>query len=344
MTLNHSFSVDLATKYDVEMAILIHHFQYWIRHNKRLGKNNHNGHTWSYQTLRDIEGYFPYLSKFQIQKIINKLIDQDILIKGNYNNSTYDRTLWYAFKDEALFGIDTVKNMPNDEDKRCISGKPEMEKLESRNGFHGNQKPIPDTKTNTRKEDILEEKESASISEKDIKSRETNITNIITPDKKAGAAPLISLSFISFGEFVKITQKQYDLLVKEHSKSYIDQIIEEVNLWYPNRGAGRKWRDWNAGIKSWIRRKKEQQRGNNPKFNNAITQTSQEEIDLRNEKTDIIIKKLAAELREKNVRMVNRGTHVIINNDEIYYKDPKFIELLTSSLAKFGIRLSPKKE
>ena len=46
---------------------------------------------------------FPYLTGKQIRRALEELVKADIIITGNFNANSYDRTLWYAFKDESIF-------------------------------------------------------------------------------------------------------------------------------------------------------------------------------------------------------------------------------------------------
>ena len=117
MTLHHSFSPDFAVKFGVEVSILIHHFQYWIRHNKAQGINFFEGKYWTFQTYEQILAHFPYWSRDQLKRILKKSIDEKILVKGNFNKNPYDHTIWYAFNDEALFGISNVQKR-NDLDEK----------------------------------------------------------------------------------------------------------------------------------------------------------------------------------------------------------------------------------
>ena len=99
---NHHFSVALACKYSPNLAVVISQFIFWISFNKKNGKNFIDGRTWTHRSIKDIKTYFPYFSEQQLDRIINKLVDEEILIKGNFNKSQYDRTTWYAFKNEDL--------------------------------------------------------------------------------------------------------------------------------------------------------------------------------------------------------------------------------------------------
>lgn len=130
---NHVFDVGIATELrSIELAILVHHFQYWINQNARMQRNQHDGKTWSYQTLKEITAHFPYWTIRQVETFINKLVKQEVLIKGNFNTSAYDRTVWYAFKNEEKYDVFTD-----------ISPNGEMENTKWGNGNPENVKPIP---------------------------------------------------------------------------------------------------------------------------------------------------------------------------------------------------------
>lgn len=137
---SHVLNVHLATKYGVDEALMIHHFQYWISHNKRLKRNFIDNKTWTFQTIEEITAHFPYWSIDQVKRLLNKLVKKGVLSKNNFNKIAYDRTLWYAFCDESVFiddFIDIVRNR-------------QMEKTESPNGKDEIARPIPHTKTNTK--------------------------------------------------------------------------------------------------------------------------------------------------------------------------------------------------
>lgn len=137
MRVSHSFSVELAELYGVECAILIQHFQFWLEQNKALNKNYHENRTWTYQTQREIASIYPYWSEDKVHRLINKLVEFGVLLKGNFNKTPFDRTVWYAFKDEAVFLVPRNRGMEASE-----SRDPKLETAE----------PIPDTKTYTTQE------------------------------------------------------------------------------------------------------------------------------------------------------------------------------------------------
>jgi len=129
---SHSFDTFLAEKYGVFEAILITHFQFWINHNKKLDRNFYDGNTWMYQTHKEIAAHFIYFSHKQVERIIESLIKQGVIKKGNYNKTKFDRTVWYSFVNEEIF---------------ALSRNREMEISKSGNPTKHIGTPIPDTKT-----------------------------------------------------------------------------------------------------------------------------------------------------------------------------------------------------
>jgi hypothetical protein len=100
---HHSFDILLAFQHGIEEAILIHHFQHWIRYNKKLCRNFLEGRTWTYQTYNEIAAHFPYLSPDKVRYAIKNLINKKILISGNFNTREGDNTKWFAFEEEDKF-------------------------------------------------------------------------------------------------------------------------------------------------------------------------------------------------------------------------------------------------
>ena len=130
----HAFDVNDAVNLgSVELAIVLHHFRFWLNVNATAKKNFHEGKTWTYQTLKSLQAYMPYFSVKQLERFIGKLVDLGALIKGNFNKNKYDRTCWYTF--------------PLD-----ISRIREMEETDSGNGNPEIGRPIPDTKERSLKQ------------------------------------------------------------------------------------------------------------------------------------------------------------------------------------------------
>lgn len=129
--MNHSFDIKIAEKYGIQPAIILNYLYFWIEKNKANEQNFYDGYYWTYNSKKAFATLFPYMTARQIDYAMKKLIDEGLVITGNYNKLSYDRTLWYAITNK---GYSILQN--------C-----EMEKTELSNGVHEIVKPIPDINT-----------------------------------------------------------------------------------------------------------------------------------------------------------------------------------------------------
>lgn len=129
--MEHSFDIEIATNFGLIEAILLNNIWWWVEKNKANGNNYYDGNYWTYNSTKAFAELFPYVSQKQIQNALKNLINEGILITGNYNKSVYDRTLWYAFTEKG----------------KCIMQKREMEDEEKANGICEIVKPIPNINT-----------------------------------------------------------------------------------------------------------------------------------------------------------------------------------------------------
>ena len=111
-TNRHFFCPEIAEAIGVDEAIMLHHLTFWIVVNIKSYKNQYEGRTWTYNSVESFKIDFPYWSNSQIRRILKSLVKQGIIIEGNYNKIKYDKTMWYALKDEK--GILEIYN-PFDE-------------------------------------------------------------------------------------------------------------------------------------------------------------------------------------------------------------------------------------
>ena len=101
--MNHSFDIEIAKDYGIESAILIENIRFWVLKNKANGNNEHEGRFWVYNSVTAWAELFPYMKESTIRRCLNKLVDDGVLMKGCFNKSAHDRTLWYSFVDESKF-------------------------------------------------------------------------------------------------------------------------------------------------------------------------------------------------------------------------------------------------
>ena len=126
----HSFDVRIACEYGVNAAIIFQNIYFWCEHNCVNDKHLHDGMHWTYCSNKAFQEILPYLSEKTIRTAIKKLVDNGLIVTGNYNDTPYDRTLWYAVTDKGIL---------------IMAGeKIEMPKRENENSEKG--RPIPDSK------------------------------------------------------------------------------------------------------------------------------------------------------------------------------------------------------
>ena len=94
-----SFSAEYATKYGLEEAVMIQNLEYWICKNAANGRHFHDGRYWTYNTAEAFTKLFPFWNPKKIWRVLQSLIDQGVILTGEYNDSPYDHTKWYAFTD-----------------------------------------------------------------------------------------------------------------------------------------------------------------------------------------------------------------------------------------------------
>lgn len=108
----HTFDTEIAEQYGLLEAILINNIYYWIEKNRANEVNFYDGTYWTYNSTRAFHELFPYVSERQIKQALKHLREEGLLLTGNYNKSSYDRTLWYALSE---YGLSIVQKCPMEE-------------------------------------------------------------------------------------------------------------------------------------------------------------------------------------------------------------------------------------
>ncbi|MGJ8586973.1 MAG: hypothetical protein ACSHXW_02370 [Yoonia sp.] len=129
----HSFDPLIAAQVGLNAAAIHQNFLFWSQKNKANRKHIRDGYVWTYNSRRALSELFPYLSERQIRTGIEKLLEAGLLIKGEYNNASYDRTCWYALSVSAEWVCTIGQKCP-------------MERTEMSNRLDQKVQPIPDSK------------------------------------------------------------------------------------------------------------------------------------------------------------------------------------------------------
>ena len=220
--MHHYFDVDIATKYGINAAIIIQNLGHWIKRNEANGSNYYDGNYWTYNSRRAYQELFPYMSKKQIEHALKKLIDEGLVITGNYNEMKYDRTMWYALTEKG----------------KCILHFGEMHCPEKGNALSEKGKPIPNINTdiNTNVNTDKEERKKAS------KTNSTTFNEIIESYTQNPDLQISLKEFIKMRALIKkkLTDHALKLLLNKLDKLATSDTekIDIVNQSITNSWAG----------------------------------------------------------------------------------------------------------
>lgn len=83
----------------VDKAIIIQQLNYWVK----KSKNYHDGRPWVYNSMDSWAKQFPWIkSKTTIKKHFKDLKKLGLVLTGNFNQYSFDRTTWYTIDYEAF--------------------------------------------------------------------------------------------------------------------------------------------------------------------------------------------------------------------------------------------------
>tara|TARA_R110002096_G_scaffold212268_1_gene399646 strand:+ start:318 stop:1088 length:771 start_codon:yes stop_codon:yes gene_type:complete len=135
--MEYSFNTEHAERYGVSEAIVIRNLLYWISKNKANNKNEFDGYTYTYNSVKAFTTLFPFWSERQIGRILKSLEEQNVIKIGNFNKAKYDRTKWYAFVD-----YNSIHQMV-----KCNKPKGKKDLTKTKIAITEKVQPIPNTKT-----------------------------------------------------------------------------------------------------------------------------------------------------------------------------------------------------
>lgn len=150
--MHHYFNTEIAKEVGVNAAVILENIAHWVLKNKANNKNFYDGHYWTYNSRTAMTALFPYLSEKQVRYALDALRKADMVLTGNYNKSSYDRTLWYTVSDSCA-----KKYFPEllDWPKKA-------------NELDGVGQPIPDINTNNKPDNNISQQTDSSTSDAPI--------------------------------------------------------------------------------------------------------------------------------------------------------------------------------
>lgn len=114
MSKSHSFSVEIAAVYNVEIALMLNHFCFWYEKVVSDGINKHKNEHWVRMKLSQMHHQFPYWGESKIRHLVDKMIAEKLIKKDEFNDKKNDRTKWYTLtqKSKKLLKISVDKICP----------------------------------------------------------------------------------------------------------------------------------------------------------------------------------------------------------------------------------------
>lgn len=144
--MHHYFNTEIAKEVGVNAAVILENIAHWVLRNKANDKNFYDGHYWTYNSNAAMAELFPYMNARQVRTALDSLRKNGMVLTGNYNKSSYDRTLWYTVSDDCA--------------ERFF---PEITHLTKKsNGVDGKVQPIPDINTDNKPDNISQQTDSSA--------------------------------------------------------------------------------------------------------------------------------------------------------------------------------------
>lgn len=82
---------NLAKLLGINEAIILQQIHYWLERSDNI----HDGYKWVYNSIKDWNEQFKWLSEPTLKRKFKSLEDKGLLITGNYNKKKFDKTKWY---------------------------------------------------------------------------------------------------------------------------------------------------------------------------------------------------------------------------------------------------------
>jgi hypothetical protein len=105
----HAFNTAIAVLFRcANTATIINDLIHWRKKNIGNNTNCFEGNYWTYMTVKAWNEKYPYITPDVIRGILDRLEENNYIVTGNFNETKYDRTKWYALTEKAC----TVFNVP----------------------------------------------------------------------------------------------------------------------------------------------------------------------------------------------------------------------------------------
>ena len=112
--MNHSFNVEVATKYGIPHALVLGHIDFMVQKARTNGEKRIDGKYWMRKSVGEFAEMYPYLTKNQVRRAIEKLRDDGLILSRRFKSNECTKTLWYTVTKEGkkILGEDKTRTAP----------------------------------------------------------------------------------------------------------------------------------------------------------------------------------------------------------------------------------------
>lgn len=219
---------ELAVKIGLNESIVLQQIHYWLIQHEKQQIDYHDGKYWVYNSYPEWNKQFPFWSERTIKTIIIRLENLGLVISGNYNKLSFDRTKWYSIDYKRL---ETLCFPHRAKVARCIrQDLPDQRENVAR--------PIPETPSETPSETtnndngiFSDEKDSIN---KDVVNAMKKYMNDLYKQRTKRKHPYLK------PEQYKRVYESIDSFAEENSLDY-DGIVEVMICYLNNKALDTDW-------------------------------------------------------------------------------------------------------
>lgn len=93
---------ELATKIGLHESIILQQIHYWLLNHEKQEINYFDGHYWVYNSYTEWNKQFPFWNLRTLKTLFSHLESLGVVLTGNYNKLSLDRTKWYTIDYSVL--------------------------------------------------------------------------------------------------------------------------------------------------------------------------------------------------------------------------------------------------
>jgi hypothetical protein len=192
----------LAKNIGLNESIVVQQVHYWLT----SSKHEHENRKWIFNTYEEWNKQFPFWSNKTLRRIFANLVNNGILITGNFNKLGFDRTIWYTICYEKL------------------------------SEFNGQNDHISSGQCDHMDKDNMTTSHLVNVTTSDMVNMTTPITRYYTDNNTDNINTIVDDKItkskepkIEYAEFVKMTEKEYEVLLEKYGKEQVDKMIEVLD-------------------------------------------------------------------------------------------------------------------